>query len=272
MSIFLNHCRQFSKVAATPVFSGLEIHSDFFGQEQSSSVADLALDFFSKLQQATATPVRGRTYLSQQHNLNSKEEYQSITLKDSQASVKGELFSTYGGSGHQLAYFRGNHNIPQWVWGSVVKAVKELDAVKKLGPEHSWNFTWNTYSRVQGEEEGTGFAWHKDIPSNGDITVIYTLGQTALFSLRHPAEKLVEYTYRLPSDSLLILSDDVRWDWEHKVEVLGAESVERLLPQDDATLGKLNRVGLDRISLVLGAMPQQFPTPSGRLSSSVPLC
>ena len=267
MGIFPCFYRSFSRLVDTLKVPGLHLFENFLGTQQSSELAELSLAFFSQLQQSAGDSQRARTHLSKQHNLSTREEFETISLNDGDVAIEGELFRSYGDTAHQLGYFRGTKNIPEWLWQQLVTKVRKVEAVQQLGSQHNWKFTWNAYRCAQSSEQPTGFPWHVDIPGNGDITSIYTLGQSARISLRNTKDKSQMVSHMLPSDSLVLLSGEARWEWEHMVELLEPGELASPSLMDLELCAKLQDVGLKRIALVLGArnLKQAAPAEAERI-------
>jgi hypothetical protein len=200
---------------------------------------------------------KGRTYLSKQHNLKSEESYRIVTLPneadEGRRPVIAQYFDKYGEDGHELTYFINNSNIPDFVkhklifpLSSASKEIQELMKLKKSqGQGHlKWNFTCNFYGLHGADGQLAGFPFHVDVPSNGDITCIHTILTAATLQIRKKADHSQYYSVVMRPGSILLLSGESRWDWEHRV-----------LPQsiDLTTLpAKLQDIKVGRISLVLG--------------------
>ena len=91
--------------------------------------------------------------------------------------------------------------------------------------------------KEQGAKQA-GFDWHKDIATNGEITSITTIFGNATFQIRPEDKTSYSATYSLPliPGSIVLLSGDSRWRWEHRV-----------LSQETSTADSIGR-----ISMVLG--------------------
>lgn len=156
--------------------------------------------------------MKGRTYLSKQHNLGSSEDYKLVHI----AKQTFQYFDQYGGEGHSLTYAIGNKNIPEFVKIDLISRILQLPEMKKYkGARLEWNFTFNTYS-VNNSNQLSGFPRHKDIPENGDVTFIYSLGTSSEFEIEDPEQNKI-YRYPLLANSLLQMSDEARWDFLHAV-------------------------------------------------------
>lgn len=134
-------------------------------------------------------------------------------------------------------------------------AVRQLMATGGRLPPHAppdplsltWKMTFNTYSRMpsatgaganDAELQGdagtiSGFPFHMDLPANGPITMIATLLHPATLQLVHKDhQEAVEHaegsgghadhdgrisSVLMEPGSLLVLSNESRWDWRHRV-------------------------------------------------------
>ncbi len=180
-----------------------------------------------------------RTYLSRYHNLKSSEQYSLVTVADESGhKITALYFKKYGEEGHHLTYFIGNNNIPGFIRNDLITRVSRIPQVSALGDRLNWNFTLNTYA-VAGERMA-GFDYHKDVASNGEISLIYSLGAPSVFQIRHPEQKHLFKSMTLHPNMLIVLSQEARWDYEHRVVPVKVEHHSPLA----------NAIG--RISLVLG--------------------
>lgn len=94
------------------------------------------------------------------------------------------------------------------------------------------------YRKISSQQ--AGFGWHKDIATNGDITSITTIFGSAVFQIRPEGKDDCTTTCSIPliPGSIVLLSGDSRWKWEH-----------RILPSETSTVQSQD---VGRISLVLG--------------------
>jgi hypothetical protein len=235
-----------------PSFISLEEQADF--TDSSLNLLKNIHDF--RKAQSESVIVKTITSLSQQHNLTSDEYFERVEIKDeaSEKTLRAQYFDKYGDHGHQLTYFMNNNNIPSFVKDKLIAKLLKLDNIKGLmhdsGEILNWMLTFNTYypvnnSRDENDDSSSassvvpGFPYHVDSDFNGDVTVILTLGCPALMELRplpdttaagggdsiHGVNSTSKSTSRdinslsleLTPGSLLLLSGEARWKWEHRV-------------------------------------------------------
>jgi alkylated DNA repair dioxygenase AlkB len=97
--------------------------------------------------------------------------------------------------------------------------------------------TLNTYS--MGAAEVPGFPYHVDLPANGPITMIATLRRGATLELRHKdaAAGTTPERIILQPGSLVVLSGEARYEWEHRIL---------------SSPGSGGEEGISRVSIVFG--------------------
>jgi hypothetical protein len=237
--------RTYYSTRATP--PGLHFIPEFLNRRAQEQMLPKALRLHQSIQlkAQVATDVKATTYLSKQHNLESDEYYKLITLEDENGKkLDLQYFEKYGEKGHTLTYFMGTKNIPAFVQEALVTPMEQLHEVQALktksdGKPLEWNFTLNTYRPTDNHPERIpGFDFHRDIPSNGEITAIFTLLAEADVQMKQDGDSPISYTARLIPGSLFLLSWDARWKWLHRV-----------LPRD---VPLIDLETIRRISLVLG--------------------
>lgn len=59
--------------------------------------------------------------------------------------------------------------------------------------------------------ESQGIPWHKDSPASGDTIIVISLLSDAVMGFKKTEEKQI----LLPKDSLLKLTLEARWEWQH---------------------------------------------------------
>lgn len=185
--------------------------------------------------------IGARTYLSQQHNLKSDEHYKVLKIDQRDC----QHFERYGENGHTLTYFIGNKNIPSCVEGLKEK-IANLEEVRARFAKNmrlTWNMTFNTYGSVNRVR--SGFPFHVDIPSNGAITSIFTLLSDAELQMKRFHDANPTFSVTLEPNSLLLLSGDSRWKWQHRILSSPLQS---------------SMLKIERMSVVLGCR-QYIPTP-----------
>mmetsp|Transcript_11564 Transcript_11564/g.14352 ORF Transcript_11564/g.14352 Transcript_11564/m.14352 type:complete len:204 (+) Transcript_11564:173-784(+) len=197
---------------------------------------------------ADGEKVATRTFVSQYHNLDSEEHYKNIVVGDEGNTRQAQLFENYGSEGHMLTYFQGNNNIPSFVDQLLLSQLLTLPELRDYKNNANWKFTFNTYSAKN--EQLSGFSFHKDVPSNGDISLIYSLGTESQFQIRLPegetqtdSDCASEITENVRSNDLIIMANDARWKYEHRVVPVSVGAEQKPLHSEHP---------IYRISMVLG--------------------
>lgn len=245
---FSTSLRNYSKSATA--IPGLGVFQNFLGDSQKEKLQLNSAGLFQRILTASeeASKISTRTHLSRYHNLSSQESYQLVKVEDVNGrKVTGQHFAKYGEEGHQLTYFIANANIPTFIKEDLVPRVLRVPAVEALSSQDplDWNLTFNTYATTKDRSaQLSGFDFHKDIPSNGEITMIYSLGVTSMFQIRLPEKPDQIHSFPLNSDSLLLLSKEARWDYEHRVVPVTLTT--------NHFLFKTQLESIRRISIVLG--------------------
>jgi hypothetical protein len=195
---------------------GLRYYPKFLENPQQNLIQQKSSELFGKI----INNVKNSPTLSLKHNLKSKEYYLSSQIMEDDSKIQCQYFEKYGEEGHTLTYFMGNNNIPKFIKNEIIPKVLEIPEVKTLRVKSmlSWNFTFNTYSLTTSQtKKMSGFPFHKDIDSNGIITMIYSIGATTEFQIRHPKDPNSVHRIPLTTNSLVLLSGESRWDYEHCV-------------------------------------------------------
>lgn len=221
-----------------PPIPGLICQPNFLDQNTLKSLHTQALDLHDKI----CTHREGATaHKSQGHNLPFERHYKLLHFEDiPERKINAQSFVDYGSPGHELTYFIDNQNVPSFIHENLVTRIKQMEPLQILASQLkrflNWRFTFNVYKESGAKQ--AGFDWHKDIATNGEITSITTLFGTATFQIRPEDKTSYSATYSIPltPGSIVLLSGDSRWKWEHRV-----------LPKDSALENKIGR-----ISLVLG--------------------
>lgn len=244
--------RCFSTVAShgnAPVsVPGLHVYYNFLRSEQKDALtaSSIALHRAIETQTSDARKLKCKTYLSQYHNLTSDESYRIVQIKDgNERTISCQAFEKYGESGHKLTYFIGNQNLPQFLSNHLIPRVLQIPEVTAIthGDPLVWNFTFNSYAATK-DQTLAGFDFHKDIESNGEVTMIYSLGVQSQFQIRNPSCITELLAIPLLSNSLVLLTQKARWDYEHRVVPVTVANAPPLI------LNQTHRVL--RLSLVLG--------------------
>ena len=207
---------------------GLRFVKNFFSESERTQLIFLLQDLRKNLNiHSNRVPFT----ISKKHNLTSEEKYKNVILTDGK---RGQFFPNYGEEGHELTYFIGNKNMPGFIKERVVSRLYDLDEIKALQQQkHSvptlgaglptavgldWNLTFNTYLRNNTASNLiAGFPFHIDIASNGEITLICSITSTATLELRKKGEQNASHSISLTQGSLLLLSNEARWEWEHRL-------------------------------------------------------
>ena len=233
----------------TPI-SGLHVYRQFLEPKYADALQSKAVGLCQAIlnQSSSAPSHRCQTFLSKYHNLKSDEYLRPIKIDDEpNGKIRGQYFERYGEDGHTLTYFIGNRNIPRFLPNTLITRVLHLPEVMEITQNRltEWNLTFNTYATSKKcDSTLPGFDFHKDIESNGEVTLIYSIGSPAEFQIRHP--ETVEKICRIPllHNTMVLLSNEARWDYEHKV-----------VPNkisDDFSLLETEIESVRRMSLVLG--------------------
>lgn len=221
-----------------PPIPGLVYQPNFLAENVRQSLYTQALRLHDKIY----THREGApTHKSQGHNLPFERHYRLLYFEDTPGrKINAQNFVDYGSPGHELTYFINNQNIPSFIHEELINRISQMEPVQALASQTetplNWRFTFNVY-KEQGAKQA-GFDWHKDIATNGEITSITTIFGNATFQIRPEDKTSYSATYSLPltPGSIVLLSGDSRWRWEHRV-----------LAQETSTADSIGR-----ISLVLG--------------------
>jgi len=166
--------------------------------------------------------------------------YEKVKVIDESGEIiRGDHFQHARSPNHTLTYFRGINNICSSIQQELVRRVLEISEVDALNsaPLVRWNCVLNTFSSDRQDDN-----FHNGT-SNGETTVIYTLGNTGLLQLkpaRLPSVNDVTQMLLFPN-SLVVLPEEATWRYEYQ----------DLCPEArrDGSLGD----GLDKLSLILNA-------------------
>lgn len=210
----------YSKVATA--IPGLHVYQNFLEADAKCSLQKEAIQLHHAISTDAAggSVRRGKTYLSKYQNLKSDEYYRLVKVDDGEAELQCQYFERYGEDGHQLTYFIGNSNLPSFIKSQLIPRVLEIPEVVALTQSKplNWNFTFNTYTSTANQSARiAGFDFHKDVASNGEATMIYSMGAQSKFHIRLPSEADKIHAFALQPNSLILLSREARWDYEHCV-------------------------------------------------------
>lgn len=225
-----------SKLAAIP---GLIYQPDFLNKETLQLLREQTLELHDKI---CVHREGASEYQSQGHNLPFERHYRLLFFEDTPGKkINAQNFVDYGGTGHELTYFIGNHNIPSFIHENLISRISQMEPVQALSSKKesplNWRFTFNVYNKENAQQ--AGFDWHKDIATNGDITSITTIFGNATFQIcpEESTDDAEVHSFSLTPGSFVGLTGDSRWKWKHRV-----------LSQEISSLS--DRIG--RISCVLG--------------------
>ena len=224
---------------------GLIVYDDYLSYADCNSLVEKSLQLYERLEdestrmheQKKAEIPQPEFVRSSKHNLASEEFYTSLILREaSERNIRCEYFQKYGESGHSLCYFRGNTNLPDFVYGNLLQSItsRMQDAGLTTDKALTWKLTMNFYRNLGGVV--AGFPFHVDIPANGVVTMILNIQREVLFQI---AKDETVIDVNLPVGSLLVLSGESRYQWKHRV-----------LPMTSNNESTQNDI--ERISLVLG--------------------
>lgn len=222
----------------SPPIPGLVYQENFLSENVRQSLYVQALRLHDKI----CIHRKGASFhKSEGHNLPFERHYRLLYFGDTPGrKINAQNFVDYGSPGHELTYFINNQNIPSCVHEELISRISQIEPVQALtsetGAPLNWRFTFNVYKDQDAKQ--AGFDWHKDIATNGEITSITTIFGDATFQIRSEDKTSDLATYSLPltPGSIVLLSGDSRWRWEHRV-----------LSQETSTADSIGR-----ISLVLG--------------------
>lgn len=255
-------CRRVLSSCTGEFPSGLHYDPSFFTSKCHNDLVGQSLQLRKKIldsrQASRENAVKVVTSLSKQHNLTTDEYYERVEVKDDKGKTcRGQYFDKYGDQGHELTYFMNNSNVPSFVLNQVVTKLCSKEPIKEVGNPLNWMFTFNAYRPVDDSGVIPGFPFHVDSDFNGDITGIVTLVCPAALELRpKPAtndsqiddiisNKNSYRTIELEPGSLLLLSGEARWDWQHRVVPGSKDKVANVIKG-------FENCGVHRMSLVLG--------------------
>lgn len=194
--------------------------------------------------------------ISQYHNLTSQESFQKVKVDQDGKPIYVEVFEKYGEEGHMLVYCK-NSNIPPFISNELYDKFNQ-DLLKQIVLQNvknpnsiDWRITLNYYTPIENgdSKQYSGFPFHRDIASNGNLTAILSLGD---YGLLHFKESSVEYegfsprknnyettsllnenpqsndadqvkTILVEPNSLIIMTGPSRWNYLHRVVPTGHE-------------------------------------------------
>jgi alkylated DNA repair dioxygenase AlkB len=149
----------------------------------------------------------------EKYGMQSEETYYNLVSK--KTDTKCFYFKKYGDEGHSLIYFKGNENIPE-IFKHLKTKLINLEIITSIKPQ-SWKLTLNFYNKLKEEDKLPGFPFHVDIPINGEITTILSLGSPGLIEFK-PLNSDETSSFIMLPRSLVILSGESRWSYMHRVK------------------------------------------------------
>ena len=195
----------------------------------------------------SAVPYAGPSRTSTSHNVNSRETFKSLALEVEGGRIANcEHFRSYG-EGHTLTYFRGE--LPILGMPNLLDRLAALSSVqqellrsrRRAGRPSAtdapvrWKLTLNRYVGDGGTRPG--FPWHRDLNSNGAASLILNLGADGILQFGPEPDGTIDNGLRYTSDhtvapgatvpvlerarltdgDLLVLTQEARWDYLHRV-------------------------------------------------------
>lgn len=216
---------------------GLVVYPNFLGTDEKNKLQEKTLALSEKiLGSLKNTPGDAqRTYVSKHHNLKEERRYRPVRIEENGTTLFGQHFEGYGSKDHRLTYFIGKHNLPKFVQDGLLLRIMLLPEIRTLSDKSplDWNLTLNNYAESQVRPEK--FGWHKDIDSNGDVTLIYNLGKRGdQLELGLPLGLSGEppiriQTVPLTDNSLVLMKGSARSLYPHRV--VPGKSDETIQPQ-----------------------------------------
>lgn len=227
----MNHSQQ---NATHPEVPGLFFFRDFLPTSVSQDMTNAARKLMERLehdQQTSNRPALRTPIVPMKDSVHSEEAFWQFPVD--RPDSKCEFFPRYGEEGHSLAYFRGQRNLPEFVAEDVLPAILDVmvreqpgvdDEPLTIDSDIGWRFTINRYQTSNGKLPG--FPFHTDVETNGDVTMILNVQREAVFEITDAVHVV---RIELPVGSLLILSGESRWQWQHRVaDSTEAEATERI--------------------------------------------
>lgn len=209
--------------------NGLYIVNNFISDQTATGLikqSNSLLEYMKKSvkdysgKQITTNIPQPKEIKSHKHNLSSEEKYIPLSINENNHIRKFEYFQKYGDEGHELVYFRGNENIPNDFY-EITNNILDINEIKELGFSKNINLNWkmtiNHYNKNINNSY-SGFPFHVDLPANGEFTCILSLCSYGIIEFKEMKnENNSLYKFIIYPRSLIILSNESRWNYMHRV-------------------------------------------------------
>ena len=159
--------------------------------------------------------------------------------------LTADFIQRFSEDGHRILAFKGHKNIPSFIKATLIAHAQLLpEAVAVGGNELSnWNCLANSYVDSGSPlERIRDFEFHQDGAFTGRISLIYSLGATAILKMRKYLDKRV-MDFEIPSNTLVVLSRGAHYDFEHRFVTINSQN---------AHFSKNFEEVVRRMSIVLG--------------------
>lgn len=115
--------------------------------------------------------------------------------------------------GHDFSYFFGKNNVPNFIKYNV--NINELCKSVHLPNPINYNCGVNFYKSCNKIQ--TGLKWHTDLSLHGDVIILFGFLNSSKLEFRRPLSVNPEYSFEFSQSSCVIISNDARWKYEHRV-------------------------------------------------------
>lgn len=224
-------------MSGSPLPPGMFFKGDFLDAKVGTLLEEMAVSLQESIEEEVKTAPRKKAAA---HNLDEglteatsgSGEYRPLMVSDPNSEKNRRLpcqaFVGYGDDGHMLTYFMRPSAIPTLVLSHLIPRVGsqmvDLGVVENIPPEGldqsgNWRLSLNAYTSTaqNSDDDNVRFGWHTDIEANGNVTTITSLLAPSALELRPKGAQDPVARIDLAPRSLLILSGESRWDWEHRV-------------------------------------------------------
>lgn len=114
--------------------------------------------------------------------------------------------------GHDMFYFSDYKNIPSFIKDTLLTKIINDNNINFKNVNCAVNF----YRQINGIQ--TGLKWHTDLDFHGDCISIYSLYGNATIDFSENKTHIFPICFN--ENSLIIINDDARWKYEHRVSEL----------------------------------------------------